>query len=129
MAITTGWHDPERSIFLYRFEGRWTWQDLYDVYYPGLEQVRSVSHRVDTVVDLRQSGPLPGNMLLNLKFLTDNQPPNAVLITIISTSQFVSALYEVAVKFYSKIGEYFCVVPTLEAALETIWEDRKAYTS
>src|SRR5688572_25029971 len=128
MAITTGWYDPEQSIYLYRFEGRWTWHEFYDVYYPAVEQLRSANRRVDTVVDVRQSGPLPGNMLLNLKFLTDNQPPNEVLITVISTSQFVRALYEVAVKFYSKIGEHFCVVPTLEAALEAIREDRKAYT-
>jgi hypothetical protein len=129
MAITTGWYDHEQSVFLYRFEGRWSWQELYDVYYPALEQIKAKNHRVDTIADLRQSGPLPGNMLLNLKHLTDSQPPNVALAPVISTSQFVSALYEVAVKFYSKIGDYFCVVPTLEAALETIREDRKAYTS
>ena len=129
MPITTGWYDPEQSIYLYRFEGKWTWQAFYDAYYPALAQVKATPHRVDTIVDVRHSGPLPANVITNLKFLTDNQPPNAVLVAVISTNPFISALYEVAVRFYSKIGEYFCVVPTLEEALETIREDRKAYTS
>ena len=124
MSITVDWHDSEKTIILYVFSGKWTWSEFYDVYHRAIAMENSAPNRVDVVIDFRQSAIPPTNVLLNLKYIADNQPPNIGLSILVSKSPLVRSLYEVAQKFHRPIGEYFRVVGTMDDAFAMIAELR-----
>lgn len=125
MTIRVYWEDETKTIVRYDFEGKWTWNELYPVYYEAIAMENSVPHRVDVILDLTRSGTLPANSLLHVKNISEKQPPNIGLSVIVTTNRFVLSLYSVGVKFYGKIGYYFRVVSTLEEAHAMIAEARQ----
>jgi len=65
---------------------------------------------------MRKSIGVPANALMHVKNITDKQLDKSGLSIIVTQSSFVHMLYQVGVKFYSKIDHYFRVVATLDEA-------------
>ena len=126
MSVRVYWEDEGRTIVRYDFDGLWSWDELYTAYYEAIAMETSVEHRVDVILDLRRSGRVPGNALLHVKNFSDRQPVNIGLSVFVTSNSFLVSLYNVGVKFYSKIGHYFRVAPTIEAAHAMIERDRMA---
>jgi hypothetical protein len=124
MSVHVYWEDESKAIVRYDFEGEWDWNELYSAYYEAIAMEKSVEHRVDVILDMRHSGRIPSNVLLHVKNFSDRQPPNIGLSVVVTPNTFVHSLYKVGVKFYSKIGFYFRVAVTLEAAHAMIAADR-----
>src|SRR5688500_12595515 len=101
MSVRAYWQDEGKTLVRYDFEGAWTWSELYAAYYEAIAMERSVEHRVDVILDMTTSGPIPANALLHLKNFSEKQPPNIGLSIIVTSSQFVRSLYQVGTKFYS----------------------------
>jgi hypothetical protein len=129
MSITVDWYNPEKTIIQYVLEGKWTWNEFYDVYHKAIAMENAVSHRVDVVVDIRQSAIPPTNVLLNMKYFADHQPPNIGLSLIVSASPLIRSLYDVALKFHRPIGECFRIVSTPEEAFDLIADARRERAS
>ena len=102
MPIRVYWDDPEKTIVRYDFEGNWTWDELYKVYYQAIAMETSVPYRVDIILDMRLSGRIPGNVLLHIKNFSEKQPPNVGLSIFVTTNAFITSLYHTATKFYAK---------------------------
>jgi len=124
MSVRAYWQDETKTIVRYDFDGEWDWNELYTAYYEAIAMEKSVEHRVDVILDMRRGGRIPGNVLLHVKNFSDRQPPNIGLSVIVTENAFVHSLYKVGAKFYSKIGYYFRVATTLEAADSMIATDR-----
>lgn len=120
MPIRVYWEDETRTIVYYDFEGVWTWDELYTAFYQAIAMENSVCHRVDVILDMRQSGRLPANALLHVKNIADKQPPNIGLSVFVTNNAFVASLYTVAIKVYGKIAHYFRLAATLEEARDMI---------
>lgn len=116
MPIRIYWEDSDQTIIRYVFEGRWTWDELYGVYYQAIEMENSVTQRVDIILDMRTSGFIPANALLHMKNFSEKQPPNVGISIFVTSNAFVAALYATAIKFYAKIAFYFRLVKTLDEA-------------
>jgi len=116
MPIQVYWEDADKTIVRYDFEGAWTWDELYAVYYKAIDMETSVPHRVDIILDMRYSHRIPGNALLHLKNLSEKQPPNVGLSIFVTTNTFLTSMYNMAIKVYGKIAYYFRLAPTLDAA-------------
>jgi hypothetical protein len=125
MSVRVYWEDQSKTIVRYDFAGAWTWNELYAAYYEAIAMERSVAHRVDVILDLRASGPIPANALLHLKNFSEKQPPNIGLSFFVTSNNFIRSLYQVGTKFYGKIAHYFRVAATLEEASAAIAADRK----
>src|SRR5687767_15951584 len=125
MSIVVDWYDSQKRLMLYVFSGKWTWSEFYDVYHKAVAMENSVPHRVDVVIDIRQSAIPPTNVLLNMKYIADNQPPNIGLSVVVSASPLIRSLYEVAHKFHRPIGDYFRVAATMGEAFAMIAELRQ----
>lgn len=127
MAVSADWLDEKHDIVLYNFEGAWTWDELYRVYTKAIEMEKSVSYRVDVILDMRRSKSIPANALLHVKNISDKQPDNIGLTVVVTPNGFVRALYNAGVAFYKGIAHYFRVTPTMEEAARVIAADRAAH--
>src|SRR5215813_490048 len=123
MTVSADWQDEKRDIVLYNFEGAWTWDELYPTYTKAIAMEKSVSYRVDVILDMRRSKGLPANVLLHAKNISDKQPENIGLTVIVTPNGFVKALYNAGVAFYKGIAHYFRVAPTMEEAATVIAAD------
>jgi hypothetical protein len=116
MPIQVYWEDTERTIVRYDFQGVWTWDDLYGVYYQAIAMETSVTHRVDIILDMRSGSRIPANALLHIKNLSEKQPSNVGLSIFVTSNAFIISMYNMAIKVYGKIAYYFRLVNTLDAA-------------
>jgi hypothetical protein len=125
MPIQVYWEDSEKTIVRYDFQGMWTWDDLYAVYYQAIAMETSVPHRVDIILDMLTSQRIPGNALLHLKNLSEKQPPNVGLSIFVTRNAFVISMYNMAIKVYGKIAYYFRLANTLDDAHSMIEAARR----
>lgn len=126
MSVTSAWYNPAQDIVLYVFEGRWTWDELYSAYNQAIAMEKSVPHRVDVVLNMLDSKSVPPNALLHVKNISNKQPDNIGLTIVVTPSTFIQSLFNAGTRFYKGIAHYFRVVPTMEAAMKMIEDDRKA---
>ncbi|MFN8375087.1 MAG: hypothetical protein U0694_19700 [Anaerolineae bacterium] len=127
MGVRVYWDNDEKKIIWYVLEGRWTWPEFYAAYNEALELESSVSHRFHCIMDLRQAIGMPANILMHVKNLTDRQPDNIGITVMVTYEPFIYSLYRIGVKFYSKIEQYYTIVPTLEQAYVKIAEVEASY--
>jgi hypothetical protein len=127
MTVTARWFDDKKELVLYTFEGKWTWDELYPVYREAIAMEKSVSQRVDVVLDMLKSTSVPANALMHVKNFSDKQPENLGLTVVVTSSGFVHALYDAGIKFYKGIAHYFRVVSTMDDAFRMISEDRQSH--
>lgn len=125
MPVRAYWEDETHTLVHYNFEGNWTWDELYPAYYQAIEMEKSVPHRVDVILDMRQSKKIPSNALMHIKNISDKQPPNIGLSVLVSNSAFLASMYRIGVQFYSKIGHYFFLTTSMEEAYTMIAKARE----
>ena len=124
MAVSVQWFDEEKTLLKYEFIGIWTWEEFYPVLDEAHAMANSVAHRVDAICDFRSTTSLPENALANLKKITEKAPPNSGLSVFVTTSRFLTLMYDTAVKFYPKTKQFFVVAPTMDEAHACIREAR-----
>jgi hypothetical protein len=125
MPVSAYWLNDEQTIVQYDFEGRWTWDEFYPEYQKALKMERSVTHRVDVLMDFRRSKSVPPSALTHMRKITDNQPDNIGLSVFVTTNPFFNVMYTAGVRFYPKMQDYFVIVETIEEAYEIIQAARK----
>lgn len=128
MSVKVRWYDEAQAIVLYEFQGDWTWDELYPQYDTAIAMEKSVTHRVDVIIDMRRAGRLPKNVLSHMKNFSDKQPDNIGITAIVTNNAFVRTLYTTGCKFYPKIQRYFTVVQTLDDAERMIAEQTRLAT-
>jgi len=129
MGVRVYWDTDEKKVIWYVFEGKWTWPEFYDAYNQALELESAITHRFHCIMDLRQAIGMPANILVHVKNLTDRQPNNIGLTVMVTNDHFIYSLHRIGVKFYSKIGQYYAIAPTIEQAFEKIMEAEAAYST
>jgi len=120
MSVAVRWDSPEKTIVIYDIEGRWTWEEFYPAYNEAIAMELSVTHRVDVIVDLHNAHLLPDNVLTHIKSISDKQPPNIGITVIVTKNRFIHTMYQIGIKFYSKINYYFRVAATVDEAYSMI---------
>lgn len=125
MPVSVSWYDDAKTIVWYDFQGKWTWDELYPEFERALEMERSVGHRVDVILDFRDTHSVGANALAHLKRIADRQPDNIGLSVFVTQNQFMKKLYDIGTSFYKPIGHYFRVVPTVDDALAVIYKERE----
>lgn len=128
MGITANWTDNSQTIIRYDFEGHWDWDMFYPVYEQVITMAKSVDHRVDVVLDLRENNTFPKNVIMHIKNIADKRPKNMGKSILVTENRFALSLFRVARHLNHRIDKYFRIVPTFEEAYAIIERDRQQVT-
>ncbi|MEO0595432.1 MAG: hypothetical protein AAF126_04925 [Chloroflexota bacterium] len=125
MPIRIFWLDEtKKDILQYEFVGKWTWDDFFPIYEEALVLEKEQPHRVDVILDFRQSATIPPNALTHIKSITYKLPDNIGLSIFVTKNHFFQVMHDMAVSIYPPTKQYFVVVKTIEDAHASIMADR-----
>jgi hypothetical protein len=65
MGIELYWDNEERTIMLLEFEGRWTWDDLFDTLAKAKKVSAKAAYEIGAIVNISGGVRFPGGSLLN----------------------------------------------------------------
>lgn len=84
MPVERTWYDDQQQIVIYRFIGKWTYEELEAVLIEAQPLVEALPHRVASIWDARRSSLLPpGSFFFRFRDLMQYRPPNIVQVTIV----------------------------------------------
>ncbi len=127
MAIEVSWYDSEKTIRLWRFTGDWTWSEFFGLLAESVPQVEARGCRIDTIVDLSETGlSIPG-LVENFRQAQRARASNVRLHVIVG-GPLVRAGLNLFAEFLSGIHERYVYAPSIDAALAMIARDRDEVT-
>ena len=124
MPVHIEWDNDDHTAIRYDYEGKWTWEELYEVTRIATEMFKSVSHRVNVIHNLANNTGLPGGALSHAQRFSSQNPENWGISVVVGTSAFISSLIQVFRKVYRQFGERYYTAPSLEKARELLAEQR-----
>ena len=124
MPISFAWADEHHTTVQYTFDGAWTWDDWYAVYAAGMALETSVDHRVDIILDLRQSGRMPANILAHLKKIITMRPSGQGVYVVVTPAPTIKTLFNIGCRFDSQFKQLYRLVDTPNQARRLIAESR-----
>ena len=124
MPVHIEWDNDQKTAIRYDYEGKWTWDELYEVTRIATDMFKSVPHRVNVIHNLANSPSLPGGALSHAQRFSAQNPENWGMSVVVGTSSFVSSLIHVFRKGDRQFGERYFIAPNLEKARELLAEQR-----
>lgn len=115
MPIHTTWGNPEQNVIIQTFEGKWNLDELLEVFNRGLEMSKTVSHSVDFICDMSQSGMPTGNFL-NMARRIERTPRKKGRIILVSANHYVRTLSEVFQKISPSTQKKVAFVTSIDEA-------------
>ena len=116
MPIDVSWGDPEKTYTIFKFSGKWTWEDYHAGVKAGSELIKDIPYNVNILIDMTTCNLFPNNMLSHFGASMQRPPREFDLAVIVTTSGFVQAFANMIDKVYGKKGTRFKVTKTLEEA-------------
>lgn len=120
MSITVNWANPEKTIIIYTYEGRWSMEQFNESYVTARQFMDTVDHQVDFIIDVRNSSLLPSGILSRGRNVVTAGHPNEGRTAIVGASTFVRSMLDLFSRLYgARYRESkFYLAPTLEDAYE-----------
>lgn len=116
MPIHVSWGNPQKTYTLFRFEGKWTWEEYHAAVAQGFELVKDCDYTVNILIDMMECRLFPQNLLSHFG-TSMRQPPKAFDIAVIATSsRFIEVLASTIEKMYGKQQTRFRAVRSVEKA-------------
>lgn len=116
MPIIIAWENDEKTILSHTYSGRWTLEDFHKAIDENTEQIGSVSHTVDIVVDLSQNKWIPPGILTVAGRLVRMTPDNQEMTILAGADRFTQLMLKAAINIVPNAGEKFQYVPQIEDA-------------
>lgn len=92
MSILYRWLNNNKSIMSFIFHPMSTWDGLYNVLYEAFDEIHTVNHPVDVVIDLSRLQTFSTDMMKELYFLAQLEHVNLRYRLLISSNPL---LYEI----------------------------------
>lgn len=122
MPVHIAWDNEDKTTIRYDYEGKWSWDELYNISNKALEMFKSVSHTVNVIHNLTNSTNLPSGALSHAQRFTSQNPENWGVSVVVGTSGFINGLLQVFRKVYRQFGERYFTAATLEQARQLLAE-------
>jgi hypothetical protein len=106
MGIEVTWENENKTIIQYVYDGRWTLREFDDARTQAAKLEETVTHRVDVIVDVRNSSLVPtGAISRGKQVMTTNQSshPNEATAVIVGAGPLVRSIYDVVSKVYPDV--------------------------
>ena len=127
MAAGYAWDNPDKDVIRYILVTPWEWEQFHQVLDDTRAEIRTFPHRVDVIVDMRESHKLPPDSMANLRLVASRRPPNAGIIVAVGAGSLVLNLYKAFQKVYAAIDRKLSIhfTATLEEAREIVAAERE----
>jgi hypothetical protein len=116
MGIYIAWDTPAQTAVRLDFEGKWTWLDFDYVMNQSADLIKQVSHPVDIILNIQNSGPLAAGAVMELRDLRQPMPQNRGALIAVGEDHFARAIMEILTRVYGELGEEYYVASSLDAA-------------
>lgn len=126
MPVRYSWMNEAHTIVKYDFEHIWSWQEAHAIFDEVRGQIIDLGHRVDVILDMRNSARLPPDALSNVRQVATQRPRNGGIIVVIGANQLLP-LYATFQNVYRAFRHILRIrfVASLEEALTVIAEENK----
>lgn len=127
MTVNVTWDTEEDNTILYKFIGKWTWQEFLLGFEKEIEMAASLGDTPYFVIgDTRQGPWLPGGSgITHIYSVFKRYPKNWGITMIVTQSGFIRAMYKVGARVHPDAKNAFNIVASIEEAREAI-RQRKA---
>jgi hypothetical protein len=106
MGIEVNWENETKTIIQYVYDGRWTLRDFDDARIQAARLEETVTHRVDVIVDVRNSSLVPTGTISRGKQVITTTPtshPSEGMAVIVGAGPLVRSIYDVVSKVYPDV--------------------------
>lgn len=129
MSVSLKWDNHNKTVLRLFFWEEWTVKQYGELFESALQEIASVKHDVDILIDFRTGEFLPKfDTIPIFRRMMDSLPSNAGILVYVSESQAQRALFNVHLKFYESIRKHqarrLFFVDDLPEAYEIIEEHR-----
>jgi len=115
MAITVDWADFEETVIIWQLRGDWDGDDFYKARTECIQLAMNTARNINLIIDLNFSSRAPNNMLLLVRGLFVQCPPNLEKIVILSQTSFWHRIFEMA-RTSAKFAHPMFLVDSIEDA-------------
>jgi hypothetical protein len=126
MPIEIAWFDEEKTIFVGTFIGDWTWDDYINSAPQVIEMIMGLDYRIDQIIDMRESGPIPSGPALMNFHRSDNLTRHQFegIVVLVGASPILHGLVS-ALAMTNPQRKPRLFAESMEEALSLIHTDRK----
>lgn len=123
---TIYWLKDDHSIILATYTDKWTWGEHFETIKKVIQMLKTVSHRVDLIVDVSQSGTPPlGPSISNISYgLRNHDVPNFGVLVFAGARGFNKALLSLIPKVYQSLANVIVYADSVEDARQRIYQRR-----
>ncbi|MFN8529517.1 MAG: hypothetical protein U0670_12970 [Anaerolineae bacterium] len=121
MPIAVYWEDETKQVIRWKFDGKWTWEDVYKASRDAIDLRAGMTEPVVVYVDQRNAANLvPSGAVHHLSNLIHMGRESRRLLVIISPFEFYLQLAKIVLSVYREIGRKIFVVRTFEEAEQLV---------
>jgi hypothetical protein len=89
MPVDFAWNEPEQKIMHYTFVGKWSWDQVYDVFQASWAEAAQLDHIVDSISDMTQASSVPPSAMTHVRSLGQKRPLNTGVMIIVGANNYV----------------------------------------
>lgn len=116
MPIQVSWGNEQKTYTVFKFIGKWTWDEYHVSIAEAFELVKDIPYTVNILLDITECHLFPQNLLSHVGS-SMKQPPKAFDLAVVATSsRFVEVLARTIEKLYGKQKTRFQIARTIEDA-------------
>lgn len=115
MSILYRWLNNNKSIMSFIFHPMSTWDGLYNVLYEAFDEIHTVKHPVDVVIDLSRMQTFPVEMMKELHYLAQLEHVNLRYRMLISSNPLMYEIFNAFERSYPMPSQRLYLCGSMEA--------------
>ena len=92
MSILVEWGNEAKTYTVFKFVGKWTWEEYHQSISEAYELVKDCPYTVNILLDITECHLFPQNLLSNASSTLKLAPRETDIIVVVTTSHFIEAL-------------------------------------
>lgn len=120
MNIQYRWINDDKSIMHFLFHPESTWDDFYTILFVAFEEMHTVNHAIDIIVDVSRLKTIPRETIKELEYLSRLEHINFRHRIMISQNPLMSMIFDCFSRSYPVPSRALHLCPTMELAHDFI---------
>jgi hypothetical protein len=122
MSIEVHWDTEDQQTLCYQFDGKWTWDDLYEAVNRANLMLDAIERPTPVIVDVSGISGIPSGAMSQASGLMHRSHPNISLTVIVGANRFVRMMADMFTRLRPQSPHTYTFVTTLEEAYHVIQE-------
>ncbi len=126
MGITIVWDNSDHTVMRMTFTSPWNWDDLETILTEVHAMLDTVNHRVDVIVDMKNSGAIPEGAFWRFHKLTQTKHRNRGRVILVGGNTFIRTMTDTVRRLANDLfdADMFVLAPTVEDARAVLFKKR-----